>query len=54
VGSAAEKEKAYTVAKGIEGVKSVKNELIVAKNDSMTNQMVNSGSTPAKSNMNKK
>lgn len=54
VASAAEKTKAEQVAKGIEGVKSVKNELTVAKNDSMTNQMVNSGSTPTKSNMNKK
>ncbi len=56
VASAAEKTKAETVAKGIEGVKSVKSELKVAPKDSMTNQMVNSGSTPAKSNanMNKK
>jgi len=37
VGSAAEKTKAEQVAKGIEGVKSVKNELKVAPNDSMTN-----------------
>jgi len=50
VASAAEKTKAETVAKEIEGVKSVKNELMIAKNDSMTNQMVNGGSTPAKSN----
>ena len=50
VASAAEKTKAETVAKGIDGVKSVKNELKVAPKDSMTNQMVNSKSTPAKSN----
>lgn len=37
VGTAAEKTKAEQVAKGIEGVKSVKNELKVAPNDSMTN-----------------
>lgn len=37
VASAAEKTKAEQVAKGIEGVKSVKNELKVAPNDSMTN-----------------
>src|SRR3982751_3972166 len=36
VGSAAEKTKAEQVAKGIDGVKSVKNELKVAPNDSMT------------------
>ena len=52
VASAAEKTKAESVAKAIEGVKSVKNELTIAKNDSMTNQMVNGGSTPAKSNTN--
>ena len=37
VASAAEKTKAEQVAKGIEGVKSVKNELKVAPSDSMTN-----------------
>ena len=41
VGTAAEKTKAEQVAKGIDGVKSVKNELQVKPNDSMTNQMVN-------------
>jgi len=58
VASAAEKTKAETVAKEIEGVKSVKNELKVAANDSMTNQMVNGGtntkSSNANTNMNKK
>jgi osmotically-inducible protein OsmY len=56
VASAAEKTKAETVTKEIDGVKSVKNQLTVAPNDSMTNQMVNGGSTPSKSNanMNKK
>ena len=43
VGSAAEKTKAEQVAKEIDGVKSVKNELKVAPNDSMTNtSMTNS------------
>ena len=51
VTDAAEKTKAETVAKGIEGVKSVKNDLTISKNDSMTNQMVN-GSTNTKSNAN--
>lgn len=37
VGTAAQKAKAEQVAKGIDGVKSVKNELKVAPNDSMTN-----------------
>ncbi len=37
VETAAQKTKAEQVAKGIEGVKSVKNELKVAPNDSMTN-----------------
>lgn len=37
VANAAQKTKAEQVAKGIEGVKSVKNELKVAANDSMTN-----------------
>jgi hypothetical protein len=56
-GSVASKEesaKAEQVAKGIDGVKSVKNELKVAPKDSMTNQMVNGGSTPAKGNTNTK
>jgi hyperosmotically inducible protein len=42
VGTAAEKAKAEQVAKGIDGVKSVKNELKVAPNDSMTNTSSNS------------
>jgi hypothetical protein len=55
VASATEKTKAETVAKGIEGVKSVKNELKVAPKDSMTNQMVNGGSnTKSNANMMKK
>lgn len=55
VGTAAEKSKAEQVAKGIDGVKSVKNELKVAPNDSMTNQMVNGNtSNKANANVNKK
>ena len=42
VATAAEKAKAEQVSKGIEGVKSVKNELKVAPNDSMTNMSSNS------------
>lgn len=42
VATAAQKAKAEEVAKGIEGVKSVKNELKVAANDSMTNTSGNS------------
>ena len=41
VGTAAQKASAEKTAKGIEGVKSVKNELTVKPNDSATNQMVN-------------
>jgi len=48
VGTAAEKTKAEQVAKGIEGVKSVKNELKVAPEDSMTN--TGSGNTRTNSN----
>lgn len=54
-GTVATKEqsaKAEQVAKDIDGVKSVKNELKVAPKDSMSNQMVNSGGTPAKGNTN--
>lgn len=55
VGTAAEKSKAEQVVKGIDGVKSVKNELKVAPNDSMTNQMVNGNtSNKANANVNKK
>jgi hyperosmotically inducible protein len=50
VASAAEKTKAETVAKGIDGVKSVKNELKVEPKDSMTNQAINGSTTPAKTN----
>lgn len=42
VGTAEQKTKAEQVAKGIEGVKSVKNELKVAPNDGMTNMSSNS------------
>jgi osmotically-inducible protein OsmY len=42
VETAAEKTKAEQVAKAIEGVKSVKNELKVAPDDSMTNMSSNS------------
>ncbi len=45
VATAAEKAKAEQVAKGIDGVKSVKNELKVAPNDSMTNTSGNSSNT---------
>ncbi len=41
VATAAQKTKAEEVAKGIEGVKSVKNELKVAPSDSMTNMSSN-------------
>jgi osmotically-inducible protein OsmY len=55
VETAAQKTKAEQVAKGIEGVKSVKNDLKVAPDDSVAN--VGAGNTNAKSsnaNMNKK
>lgn len=53
VETAAQKTKAEQVAKEIDGVKSVKNELKVAPNDSMTN--TSSGNTNAKAaNTNKK
>lgn len=52
VGSAAQKTKAETTAKEIDGVKSVKNELQVKANDSMTNQMVN-GKPASNANTNK-
>ncbi|NJM53707.1 MAG: BON domain-containing protein [Blastocatellia bacterium] len=51
VGTAAQKTQAETTAKGIDGVKSVKNELKVSATDSMTNQMVN-GNTNSRSNSN--
>lgn len=53
VANNAEKTKAETVAKGIEGVKSVKNDLKVAPNDSLTNVNTNSAAN-ANSNTNKK
>ena len=52
VGTAEEKSKAETVAKGIEGQKGVKNELKVQANDSLTNQMVNGNSSSTNSNAN--
>lgn len=52
VGTAAQKATAEKTAKGIDGVKSVKNELTVKPNDSMTNQMVNGNK--ATTNANKK
>ena len=53
VADAAQKTKAEQVAKGIDGVKSVKNELKVQANDSMTNQMT-SGNSNSRSNANHK
>ena len=53
VASAAHKAEAEKTAKAVTGVKSVKNDLKVAANDSMTNQMVN-GNTNARGNTNKK
>jgi osmotically-inducible protein OsmY len=45
VATKAESDKAASVAKGIEGVKSVTNSLKVQAGDSMTNQMVNGNSS---------
>jgi hypothetical protein len=53
VATAAQKTQAETVAKGIEGVKSVKNDLQVKANDSMTNQMVNGNATNSNANTKK-
>ena len=53
VATAAQKAKAETVAKAIDGQKGVKNMLQVKANDSVTNQMVN-GNTKSNANMNKK
>ena len=53
VANAAQKTKAEQVAKGIEGVKSVKNELTVRPADSLTNRVVNGNTNtgrPANSN----
>lgn len=47
VASAAQKASAEKVAKGIEGVKSVTNQLQVKPADSVTNQMVNGSTRPA-------
>ncbi|HUR97194.1 MAG TPA: BON domain-containing protein [Pyrinomonadaceae bacterium] len=48
VANAAQKTKAEQVAKGIDGVKSVKNELKVAANDSMTNVSTSNSSNSNK------
>jgi hypothetical protein len=51
VASAAQKASAEKTAKAVTGVKSVKNEIKVSANDSLTNQMVN-GNTKTGSNAN--
>ena len=48
VATKAESDKAASVAKGIEGVKSVTNQLKVDAKDSMTNQMTSSNTNTAK------
>ena len=48
VGTAAQKTKAETVAKSIEGQKGVKNQLTVKAGDSMTNQVVNGNTAKPK------
>ena len=48
VASATQKAKAEEVAKGIDGVKGVKNELQVKPNDSMTNEMINGNKAKSK------
>ncbi len=53
VGSAAQRTAAETSAKGIEGVTSVKNDLKVDANDSMTNQATSTGNTNTRRNTNK-
>ena len=53
VGSAAQKTKAEQVAKGIEGVKSVKNNLTVAAGDSVANMGGNTSNANTKANANK-
>ena len=45
VANASQKTRAEAVAKGIDGVKSVKNELKVQANDSLTNHVVNGNSS---------
>ncbi len=52
VETAAQKTEAERIAKGIEGVKSVKNELKVAPNDSMTNTGSDNSSGNSRSNVN--
>jgi osmotically-inducible protein OsmY len=47
VANAAQKASAEKVAKGIEGVKSVKNELQIRAGDSAVNQMVNGNTKPS-------
>lgn len=54
VGSKAQSDKAASVAKGIEGVKSVTNSLKVQAGDSMTNQMVNGNDNTKMMNSNMK
>lgn len=54
VASAAQKTKAEQVAKDIDGVKSVKNDLKVSSADSMSNQMVNGSDKKSNANTNKK
>ncbi|CAN5600867.1 hypothetical protein BH24ACI3_BH24ACI3_17440 [soil metagenome] len=50
VGSAAQKAAAEKVAKGIEGQKGVKNQLVVRAEDSMTNRMANGNSSNSNAN----
>ena len=54
VGSAAQKTEAEQVAKSVEGVKSVKNELKVAPNDSMTNMSSSNWNTHGNAHTTKK
>ncbi|MGI8882766.1 MAG: BON domain-containing protein [Pyrinomonadaceae bacterium] len=54
VASKAESDKAASVAKGIDGVKSVTNQLKVQAGDSMTNQMTSDGAKTANANANRR
>jgi len=54
VTTAAQKTQAETAAKGIEGQKGVKNNLMVQAGDSMTNQMTSDGAKTTNANANKK
>jgi hyperosmotically inducible protein len=54
VANAEQKKKAEEVAKGVEGVKSVTNQLTVAKNDSITNMSTTDSDKKATTNTNKK